>query len=368
MSIMYSAPIFQFNSMFTEEESKQLSKQRIIQKNLVHFQGFPDRLYNKELLCSQEYFGQYGIITKIILTNKLDKKSNKRSNSAYLTFSTCEQAAYAVLSVDSIKIDNQLVRAFFGTTKYCNHFLNNFKCFNSEKCMFLHYIADKNDIIADNSKFGYSEHIKLAKKIIGFGSIQSQLYVLNNSKKINTALPSIATIYHKDDIIIKTKNHRRKRSNGSDSSLNNFNNNDSNNGTRSSSNNSNRNCDNDKKGNDIRNNEIIFNNNINTINDKNNNYLFKSRNESRFDFVNIINNNNTSIDNINSNNNDISSDNNNSLIKISQDLIDELSLRLAFFIQFDKNISLSKLEYDFCEKIFIKSKNNEIRKIIENTF
>ena len=365
MSIMYSAPIFQFNSMFTEEESKQLSKQRIIQKNLVHFQGFPDRLYNKELLCSQEYFGQYGIITKIILTNKIDKKSNKKSNSAYLTFSTCEQAAYAVLSVDSIKIDDQLVRAFFGTTKYCNHFLNNFKCFNSEKCMFLHYIADKNDIIADNSKFGYSEHIKLAKKIIGFGSIQSQLYVFNNSKKTNCSLPSIATIYHKDDIIIKTKNHRRKRSNesnGSDSSLNNLSNNQSNNGTRSSSNNSNsnRNCDNNKKENDTKN-DFIFNNNINIISDKNINYLFKARNESRFDFANINNSKNDS--------NSINSiKNNNNLLKISQDLIDELSLRLAFFIQFDKNISLSEVEYDFCGKIFIKSKNDEIRKIIENSF
>ena len=361
---MYTAPIFQYNSMFTEEESKQLSKQRIIQKNLVHFQGFPDRLYDKELLCSQEYFGQYGDITKIILTNKIDKKSNKKSNSAYLTFTTSQQAAYAVLSVDSIKIDNQLVRAFFGTTKYCNHFLNNFKCFNSEKCMFLHYIADKSDIIADNSKFGYSEHIKLAKKIIGFGSLQSQLYVMNNSKKTNSALPDIATIYHKDDIIIKTKNHRRKKSNGSngsDSSLNN--NNDINNKTRSSSNNSNRNCDNDANENATKN-ENIFNNNINIINDKNINYLFKARNESRFDFANIINSNNNSNNNINSSKND----NNNSLVRISQDLIDELSFRFAFFRQFDKNISLSELEYDFCGKIFIKSKNDEIRKIIENTY
>ena len=238
---MYYGPIFQLNSMFTEEESKELSKQRIIQKNLVHFQGFPDRLYSKELLSSQEYFGQYGLISKIILTNKMDKKSNKKSNSAYITFSTFEQAAYAILSVDSIKIDNQLVRAFFGTTKYCNHFLNNFNCFNSEKCMFLHYLADKNDIIAENSKFGYSEHIKLAKKIIGFGSIQSQLYVMNNSNKGKSILPNIITIYHKDDILMKTKNHRRKKSNESDSS-----NNNANADTTRSSSNSSKNSSNEK--------------------------------------------------------------------------------------------------------------------------
>ena len=101
--------------MLSEDESKILSKQRIIQKNLVHFQGFPDRLYNKELLASEEYFGQYGLISKIILTNKVERKTNRRSNSAYITFYSYEQAAYAILSVDSIKIDDMLVRAFFGT-------------------------------------------------------------------------------------------------------------------------------------------------------------------------------------------------------------------------------------------------------------
>ena len=345
---MYYGPIFQLNSMFTEEESKELSKQRIIQKNLVHFQGFPDRLYDKELLCSQEYFGQYGIISKIILTNKMDKKSKKKSNSAYITFSTYEQAAYAILSVDSIKIDNQLVRAFFGTTKYCNHFLNNFKCFNSEKCMFLHYLVDKSDIIAENSKFGYSEHIKLAKKIIGFGSVQSQLYVMNNSNKNNSVLPNIVTIYHKDDILLKTKNHRRKKSNESeDSSLNNSNNN-----TSSSSNDSKSNsiCEfetKDKK-------ENFINNNINILNEENLNLLYKGRNQSRFDFAN--------------NNIDLYNKNDDNVLKVTQNLIDDLSSRIAFFIQFNKNIPLSKLEYEYCNNIYIKSKNDELKKIIRNLF
>jgi len=334
--------------MFTEEESKELSKQRIIQKNLVHFQGFPDRLYNKELLCSQEYFGQYGTISKIILTNKMDKKSNKKSNSAYITFSTYEQAAYAILSVDSIKIDNQLVRAFFGTTKYCNHFLNNFKCFNSEKCMFLHYLVDKNDIIAENSKFGYSEHIKLAKKIIGFGSVQSQLYVMNNSNKNKSVLPNIVTIYHKDDILIKTKNHRRKKSNESeDNSLNNSNNN-----TSSSSNDSKRNSISEFENKEKK--ENLVNNCINILNEENLNLLYKGRNQSRFDFANnSINLNNSNDDNV---------------LKVTQNLIDDLSSRIAFFIQFNKNIPLSKLEFEYCNNIYIKSKNDELKKIIENLF
>ena len=355
MSLIYSATFFQPNSMFSEEESKQLSKQRIIQKNLVHFQGFPDRLYDKELLCSQEYFGQYGIISKIILTSKVEKKLNRKSNSAYITFGTCEQAAYAILSVDSIKIDDQLVRAFFGTTKYCNHFLNNFECFNSEKCMFLHYIANKNDIIAENSKFGYSEHIKLAKKIVGFGSSQSRLYVMKNASKSNTILPSIVTIYHKHDILIKTKNHRRQSSKESNSSINNNIYISSNNGTRSSSNSSNRNISFELSENEKS--SLLSNNNISIITDHNCNFIFKSKNKSRFEFAN--NNNNICSDN---------KDNNNELMRISQDLINEISLRLPFFIQFDKNIPLNQLEKNFCCQLYIKSKNNELKKIIENIY
>jgi hypothetical protein len=344
---MYYGPIFQLNQMFTEEESKVLSTQRIIQKNLVHFQGFPDRLYSKDLLCSQEYFGQYGIISKIILTNKMDKKSNKKSNSAYITFSTFEQAAYAILSVDSIKIDNQLVRAFFGTTKYCNHFLNNFKCFNSEKCMFLHYLVDKSDIIAENSKFGYSEHIKLAKKIIGFGSVQSQLYVMKNSNKNKSVLPNIVTIYHKDDILIKTKNHRRKKSNESDdNSLN-----DSNNNTSSSSSDSKRNSISEFENKGKK--EDLIKKNINILNEEKLN-LYKGKNRSRFDFAN----NGINLNNINDNN----------VLKVTQNLIDDLSSRIAFFIQFNKNIPLNKLEYQYCNNIYLKSKNDEIKKIIENLF
>ena len=347
---MYYGPIFQLNQMFTEEESKVLSTQRIIQKNLVHFQGFPDRLYSKDLLCSQEYFGQYGIISKIILTNKMDKKSNKKSNSAYITFSTFEQAAYAILSVDSIKIDNQLVRAFFGTTKYCNHFLNNFKCFNSEKCMFLHYLVDQNDIIAENSKFGYSEHIKLAKKIIGFGSVQSQLYVIKNSNKNKSVLPNIVTIYHKDDILIKTKNHRRKKSNESDdNSLNNSNNN-----TSSSSSDSKRNSISEFENKGKK--EDLIKKNINILNEEKLN-LFKGKSQSRFDFAN------NGINLYNSNDN-----NDNNVLKVTQNLIDELSSRIAFFIQFNKNIPLNKLEYQYCNNIYIKSKNDELKNIIENLF
>ena len=359
MSVIFPSPFFNYNSsVLSEDESKKLSKQRIIQKNLVHFQGFPDRLYSKEILASEEYFGQYGLISKIILTNKMERKTNKRSNSAYITFYSYEQAAYAILSVDSIKIDDMLVRAFFGTTKYCNHFLNNFRCFNSEKCMFLHEIADPSDIITEDSKFGYSEHIKLAKKIIGFGSLQSQIYVRNNANKKKTALPTIATIYQKNDILMKTKNHRRKKSNDN-KNLSVYNNNSNNtiNDTQSSSNSFHSNSSNDINEINSENKDLSFNSLFNEEGCINNNLntLFKSKKKSRFDFAN------------NNKENDKYKKEKSNVPKIVQEIVDELSLRVSFFIPLNKYVPLKNLEIEFCNKLYNQTKNEELKNIITNS-
>jgi hypothetical protein len=67
------SPKIQKKLNFSKEDIQELSKCRIIQKNLVHFYGFPDYLFKKELLISPEYFGQYGVISKIVLVSKKDK-------------------------------------------------------------------------------------------------------------------------------------------------------------------------------------------------------------------------------------------------------------------------------------------------------
>ena len=355
MSVIISPPYLKYN-IISETESKELSKQRIIQKNLVHFQGFPDRLYNKKILASEEFFGQYGLITQIILTNKTSHKTKKRSNSAYISFYTCEQAAYAILSVDSIKIDNMLVRACFGTTKYCNHFLNNFKCFKSDKCMFLHEIANINDIITENTKFGYTEHIKLAKEIIGYGSIRSQMYIRNHTNKNRTVLPNISTIYQKNNIIAKTQNHRRENSN-ENNSMNNLNNN-SNNVMQSSSNSFHSNSSYSRNYNNENNDnkEISVYSSLNEEFNKNNiNSLFKSKNKSRFDFVN--------------NNKDINKYKNEKIYvpEIIKDVVDELSSRISLFIPMNKYKPIKNLEINFCNNILSKVKNENLKNIITNS-
>jgi len=232
------------SQILTKKNLISLSKQRIIQKNLVHFQGFPDCLYNQDILSSKEYFGQYGHILKIVLVSKEDKIQKRKTNSAYLTFQNEEQAAYCILTVDSIKINDHLVRAFFGTTKYCTHFLNNFKCFNEDKCMFLHHLADASDIINENTKFNYNDHIKLAKKIIDFGNEKTKRLVMNKTFKFKSILPNVKNIYTKEkmDITIKdvkkyndSNHHYRLNSNSSNNSTANNSINKSNNRTLSHS-------------------------------------------------------------------------------------------------------------------------------------
>ena len=344
MSSIYSPYSDSFQNLgsplFTEIETLSLAKQRIIQKNLVHFHGFPDRLYDKELLYSKEYFGQYGVILKIILTYKFEKCTNKRLNSAYITFSSNEEAAYAILAVDSIKIDNLLVRAFFGTTKYCQHFLNNYQCFNLDKCIFMHELAEPCDILEESSKFGYSEHIRLAKQIIKFGSEESQIYVMNNSNREKSILPNLFTIYQKKDILKKTKNHRKKK----EKNTNIISNLDTRNSSDSS--NSNNELINIKQ-------ELITN--ISNNKEENNNFkLFKSRNQSRFEFAN-------------NNQNNENKNEKNDVPKIVRNVVDKLTSRLSFFIPFNKQIPIKILEIEFCNKLYEQTKNNELKNIITNS-
>ncbi len=306
--------------IFTPQEIQYYSKIRIIQKNLVHFLGFPDSLLDQKLLYSNEYFGQFGTIIKIMIVSKIDEISNKKSNSAYITFSNNEEAAYAILSIDSIIIDGNLVRAFFGTTKYCVHFLNNVECYNKDKCMFLHYLADENDMIGINSKFGYSEHIKLAKKIINYGSIENRNFIFNLNLSFKTILPNVKNIYLRYENLSNCL------------SLNNFISGD-----------------------------IFINNSIyNKINSdyrkknelKNNNIkIFKYKNKSRF---------------FNYNDENIFEQKENEVPETLRNLVDELFIRFPFFNQFEDLISFKNLTIDYCKEKL--KTNNDITLCINNYF
>ena len=133
---MKSSSIF-----FTKDQAEKLSKVRILQKNLIHVHGFPKAFAITEKLKANEYFGQYGKIIKAMMVYKTNPDSKRKIYSAYITYSNEREAAFAILCVDSLLIEGKIIRAFFGTTKYCNHFLNNNLCPNLDKCFFLHKLV-----------------------------------------------------------------------------------------------------------------------------------------------------------------------------------------------------------------------------------
>ena len=228
------------NSMiFSKEERESLKKLRIIQQNLIHVQGLPRSLNSEKLLESQKYFDQYGTIKNIILCKKINPENNKEVYSVYITYENAIQAVIAISCVDSLLIEGKIIRAFFGTTKYCNYFLNNKVCPNYKKCMFFHKLVSNKDIIIDdNCNFSYNEHLKLSKKIIELNNFEIK-NILKKSKKSDNVLPSI-------DFIFLTEEQKEKYFNKGNISY-----------VKS---NSNRTLDN------FLNNNFMFNNYISTIN------------------------------------------------------------------------------------------------------
>ena len=228
---------------FTKNEMLSLSKIRIIKKNLVHVHGLPQSFANTDKLGQIEYFGQYGKIQKILLSSKTNE-TNKKTFSVYITYSNEKEASFAILAVDSLLIEGKLVRAFFGTTKYCNYFLNNSFCPNEDKCMFLHKLVKDKDIIIDiNTIFSYNEHLNLAKKIIQFSNPETKKIVFKLLKPKNTVFPNIDFIFlnedqkehylHSSDISyikssqnnLETNNYYINNSNNGNIIINNFQNN-----------------------------------------------------------------------------------------------------------------------------------------------
>ena len=181
---------------FAKKEIQYLTKLRIIKKNLVHVPGFPKNIAKIDILQSKEYFGQYGKILNVLISSKVNRDNNRPTFSAYITYSNKIEAACAILCVDSLLIQGKIIRAFFGTTKYCSYFLNNKKCKNSDNCMFLHQFGDNKDIIIDdNMIFTYDDHINLAKKLIHHYSLKIKNEILNMEKPKKIIFPFIDFIY-----------------------------------------------------------------------------------------------------------------------------------------------------------------------------
>ena len=187
------------------------SNYRIIAKNLVYIIGLSESMADKNILMKYEYLGQYGKILKIIINKK--KAYNQGSKfgptySAYVTYSEPSEASIAILSIDKIIIDNHNIRANFGTTKYCQHYLKKNKCPNNN-CVFLHKKANPEDIInredlKSNPGYYFNQQIYAIKLADIYNPIIKEKLFSKKNKDDKTIFPPPYLIYENKIVIENT--------------------------------------------------------------------------------------------------------------------------------------------------------------------
>jgi CCR4-NOT transcription complex subunit 4 len=129
---------------------KHLQNVRVIQRNLVYVVGLSSRCCKEEVLRKSEFFGKYGDILKLqVSINKQGSSSYagrdaENTGSAYVTFYEETDAMKCIQHIDGTPLDGRILRACFGTTKYCNSFLKYLPC-NNPDCLYLHDIGEDND-------------------------------------------------------------------------------------------------------------------------------------------------------------------------------------------------------------------------------
>jgi len=127
---------------------KNLAGLRVVQKNLVYVVGLNLTPRQKEddllkILRGPEFFGQYGKIIKIVVS-KAKEGATANSIGVYVTFARKEDAESCISAVDGTTNVDRVLRAQYGTTKYCSAFLRNEQC-NNRSCMFLHETGEDSD-------------------------------------------------------------------------------------------------------------------------------------------------------------------------------------------------------------------------------
>ncbi|KAI1141607.1 hypothetical protein F5Y05DRAFT_267584 [Hypoxylon sp. FL0543] len=130
-----------------KESRKNLQGVRVVQKNLVYVTGLTPTVREDELLKTlrkPEFFGQYGNIQKISISNRKSADGQPQSLGIYVTFERKDDAARCIQAVNGSQNGDRILKAQLGTTKYCSAWLRHEQCGNRQ-CMFLHELGDEED-------------------------------------------------------------------------------------------------------------------------------------------------------------------------------------------------------------------------------
>ena len=147
---------------------RHLANVRVVQRNVVYVVGIGPRFAKEEVrpsgsiylnfgltqscklistLRSNDYFGQYGRISKIIIVKRTPPGTQVPVVGLYITYHRKEDAARCIAAVDGSASPgggNDIMRASYGTTKYCMSFLRGVNC-PDHNCMNLHEWGDEKD-------------------------------------------------------------------------------------------------------------------------------------------------------------------------------------------------------------------------------
>ncbi|KAL4075413.1 hypothetical protein V8B97DRAFT_1867593 [Scleroderma yunnanense] len=129
---------------------RHLVNMRVVQRNVVYVMGIGPRFAKEELiptLRSSDYFGQYGKISKMILVKRSQSSGGAPVVGLYITYHRREDAARCIATVDGSPSPGggrEVMRASYGTTKYCMAFLRGVNC-SDGTCMSLHEWGDEKD-------------------------------------------------------------------------------------------------------------------------------------------------------------------------------------------------------------------------------
>ncbi|KAK7943177.1 uncharacterized protein PG986_012290 [Apiospora aurea] len=126
---------------------KNLVGVRVVQKNLVYVTGLTPTVPEDELLKTlrrPEFFGQYGNIQKISISNRKAPDGAPQSLGIYVTFEKKDDATRCIQAVNGSMNGDRVLKAQLGTTKYCSAWLRHEQCGNRQ-CMFLHELGDEED-------------------------------------------------------------------------------------------------------------------------------------------------------------------------------------------------------------------------------
>lgn len=142
------------DSTLTENNEMDFSNIRVIQKNLVYIICIPQKYADETILSRNEFFGQFGKIKKIVVNKRASVLESTAS--AYITYSTEEEAKSCIQEVDESILDGKMLKCTYGTTKYCSFYLKNYVCQNIE-CMYLHECKPQKDLLTKD-EMGNSKH------------------------------------------------------------------------------------------------------------------------------------------------------------------------------------------------------------------